>query len=51
MDRGDWFEKDDGLEGRIVNVLRILGGPLLVTIDKAGFKLAEVLEGLLAVLN
>jgi len=32
-------------------VFRILRGPLLVTFDEPGFELAEIIEGLLAVLN
>ena len=29
----------------------VLGSPLFVTVDEPGFKLAEVVDGLLAVLN
>lgn len=47
----DRFEEDGGCEGGIVNVFRVFGGPILVTFDETGFKLAEVVEGLLTVLN
>lgn len=29
----------------------VLGGPLLVTLDEPGFEFAEVIKGLLAMLN
>lgn len=48
---GGRFEQDYRLEGRVVEVFWILRSPLLITVDEPGFELAEVLEGLLTMLN
>lgn len=45
------FEKDGRFERGIVNVFRVFRGPLVVTLHEARFKLAEVVEGFLTVLN
>lgn len=51
MGEGEGFEEDGRFERGVIDVFRIFRRPLLVTINKAGFKLGEVFEGLLTVLK
>ena len=54
--RGGWnegggFEKDGRYVGKVFDVVWVLGGPLVVTVDEPGLELGEVIKGLLTVLG